>query len=182
MNRPILPATDVATAPAESIAPWQVGNLILPPELGRRPLPQPISLSAALVPHPQYPGDGYYPSNPTQFYKFPQPAPVLNPAPGGGASSNAASGSTPSTTTRAEVSVVIRNPEQTGVAVNYVVDGITYKTENGSVQRLVVGPSSRILFDRSGDFGVQRYAISAGVYEFRSSDTGWALVKLRPTP
>jgi hypothetical protein len=36
MNRAILPTTDVAAVPAESIAPWQVGDLIPPPELDRR--------------------------------------------------------------------------------------------------------------------------------------------------
>jgi hypothetical protein len=146
------------------------------------PLPQLIALSAVLVPHPQYPGYGYDPSDPTQLYQLPQPAPVLNPAPGGGASSHPSPGSTPAPTTRAQVSVVIRNPEQAGMAVNYVVDGFAYKTASGGLQRLVVGPSSTIRYDRGGAFGVQRYALSEGVYEFRASDTGWALVKLRPTP
>ncbi len=36
MNRSILPATDAASAPAESIAPWQVGDLMPPPALDRR--------------------------------------------------------------------------------------------------------------------------------------------------
>ena len=143
------------------------------------PLPQPMALSAALVPHPQYPGYGYYPSNPAQLYRLPQPVPALNPSPGGDASSGSAPGSTPDTTAPAQISVVIRNPERTGVAVNYVVDGVIYRTESGGLERLLVGPSSAIRYDRGGDFGVQQYALSAGVYEFRSSDTGWALVKLR---
>ena len=42
--------------------------------------------------------------------------------------------------------------------------------------------SSTIWYDRGGDFGVQRYALSVGVYEFRSSGAGWGLVKLRPMP
>ena len=77
--------------------------------------------------------------------------------------------------------MVIANPEQMRVAVNYVVDGVSYKTESGRVQRLVVGPSSTIIYDRGGAFGVDRYALSAGVYEFRASDRGWVLVKLRAT-
>jgi hypothetical protein len=145
------------------------------------PLPQPTGLSAVLVPHPQYPGYSYYPSAPAQLYQLPQPLPVLNPAPGDVEPSSSAPGSTPETTTRAQVSVVILNPEHTRVAVNYVVDGVTYKTESGGLQRLVLGLSSTIRYDRGGDFGVQRYGLSAGVYEFRSSDTGWALVKLRPS-
>ncbi len=81
---------------------------------------------------------------------------------------------------RAAVSVVIVNPEQTGVTVSYVVDGVVYTTVSGALRQLVVTPSSTIAYDRGGDFGVERYALSAGVYEFRSSDRGWALVKLRP--
>ena len=146
------------------------------------PLPNPIALGVALVPHPPYPGYGYDPSDPTQLYPLPQPAPVLNPSPAGGSSSHPAPGSTPGTPPPAPLSVVIRNPAKWGVAVNYVVDGVTYKTESGGLQTLVVGPSSTIRYDRGGDFGVQRYALSAGEYEFRSSDTGWALVKLRPSP
>ena len=146
------------------------------------PRPQPIPMDATLIPHPQYPGYGYYPSKPTQLYQIPQPVPVLNPAPGGGSSSRSSPASTADTTTRAQVSVVIRNAEQTGVDVNYVVDDVAYKAVSGGLQRLVVGPSSTIHYDRGGTFGVQRYGLSGGVYEFRSSDTGWALVKLRPAP
>lgn len=78
--------------------------------------------------------------------------------------------------------MVILNSEESGKAVKYVVDGVTHKTESGRVQRVSVGPSSAILFDRGGDFGVQRYALSAGAYEFRPSDKGWALFKLQPLP
>jgi hypothetical protein len=80
------------------------------------------------------------------------------------------------------VCVLIVNPEQTGVAVNYVVDGITCRTKPGGRQSLIVGPSSTVYYDRGGDFGVKRYSLSGGVYEFRSSDAGWQLVKLPPLP
>jgi hypothetical protein len=139
-------------------------------------------LKTSSVSHPQYPGLGYYPCNPGQRYQFSQPFPALIAAPGGGASSSRAPGSTPATKPREPVSVMIRNTEQSGVAVSYVVDGVVYKTESGGLERLVAGTSSTILYDRGGAFGVQRYALSAGEYEFRSSDTGWALVKLRPMP
>jgi hypothetical protein len=93
-----------------------------------------------------------------------------------------AAGSAATVTVPPQVSVVvIQNPEQSGLAVNYVVDGVTFRTEPGGRQSLVVGPSSTICFDRGGDFGVARYALSAGVYEFRSSAAGWGLVKLKST-
>ncbi len=91
-----------------------------------------------------------------------------------------APGWSPFGTAPAGVSVVIVNAERTGVTVSYVVDGVVYKTGSGGEQRLVVAPTGTIAYDRGGDFGVQRYALSAGAYEFRASETGWALVKLRP--
>ncbi len=146
------------------------------------PLPTPVPVSAGIVPHPQDPGYGYDPSHPAQRVQLPQPVPAVNPAPGGGTSSDSAPGSTPEKPTRAKVSVVIFNPEETRVAVNYVVDGVTYRTESGGLQRLVTGPKSTIRYDKGGDFGAERYALSPGDYEFRSSATGWALVKLRRAP
>jgi hypothetical protein len=91
-----------------------------------------------------------------------------------------APGWSPFVTPRAGVSVVIVNPARTGVAVSYVVDGVVYRTASGDQRTLVVAPTATIAYDRGGDFGVQRYALSAGAYEFRVSETGWALVKLRP--
>lgn len=147
------------------------------------PLPQPITPGATLIPHPQYPGYGYYPANPTQLYQLKRPGPGSNPAPAGMAAASSAVGSTPGArTSPARVSVVILNSERSGGPVNYVVDRVTYKTDSGRLQRLAVGPSSSIAFDRGGDFGVQRYALSAGVYEFRTSDRGWALFKVDSAP
>ena len=37
------------------------------------PLPRSIPMGETLITHPQYPGFGYYPSNPTQLYQLPQP-------------------------------------------------------------------------------------------------------------
>jgi hypothetical protein len=91
-----------------------------------------------------------------------------------------APGWSPFVTPRAGVSVVIVNPARTGVAVSYVVDGVVYRTASGDQRTLVVAPTATIAYDRGGDFGVQRYALSAGAYEFRVSETGWTLVKLRP--
>ena len=93
----------------------------------------------------------------------------------------AASAPAPVTVTPQVAVAVILNLEQSGLAVNYVVDGVTYRTERGGRQSLVVGPSSTIWYDRGGDFGVQRYAPP---WACTNSDraAGWGLVKLRPMP
>jgi hypothetical protein len=147
------------------------------------PRQQPIPPGETLIPHPQYPGYGYYPSNPTQLYHLPQQVRFSNPGPAEGASVGSASGTTPGVpATPAQVPVVIVNAGQSGTAVDYVVSGVIYKAESGQQQRLEVSPGSTIHYDRGGNLGEQRYALSAGVYEFRSSDAGWALFKLRPPP
>jgi hypothetical protein len=157
-------------------------DLLLPPGPWV-PWPQPIPMDSTLIPHPQYPGYGYYPSNPTQLYQLPQPASFPSPSPSGSVSAGLASGSTPGATAPpAQVPVVIVNAGPSGTAIDYVIDGVAYKTESGQQQRLAVSPTSTILYNRGGDLGEQRYALSAGVYEFQSSDTGWALFKLPPTP
>jgi hypothetical protein len=147
------------------------------------PRPRPIPLGATLIPHPQYPGYGYDPSNPAQLYRLTQAATLQNPDPSGGVSAGSAAGSTPGAiATPSRVAVVIVNAGPSATAIDYEIDGVAYRTESGQQKRLAVGPTSTILYNRGGDLGVDRYALSAGVYEFRSSGTGWALFKLPPTP
>jgi hypothetical protein len=146
-------------------------------------VPPRIPLGETLIAHPQYPGYGYYPSNPTQLYQLAQPGSLPDPQPSEGVSAGSAPGLPPgATTTPAQFPVVIVNAGQPGTAIDYVIDGVAYKTETGQQQGLAVSPGSTILYNRGGNLGQQRYALSAGVYEFQSSDTGWALFKLRPTP
>lgn len=145
------------------------------------PLPNPLAATAGLgVPLP-YPGYGAAAATPLPG-GGPSPLPVAAPALGAPPTSLTVPAPAPGVLPWALPSVTIVNPRQTGTAVNYVVDGATYRTESGELQNLATGPSSTILYDRGGTFGVQRYALSAGVYEFRPSETGWALVKLRKTP
>lgn len=127
--------------------------------------PSSTTSTAALIPHPQYPGYGYYPSNPSQLYQLPQ-----------------AGTSATQTAAPAQTFAVILNSEASDSPVKYVVDGVVYTTESGRRQQLAVDRGSEIAYDRGGDFGVQKYALPAGVYEFRSSETGWALVKLNALP
>jgi hypothetical protein len=136
---------------------WLPAGPLMPPPLRVAP-------GETLVAHPQYPGYGYYPSNPAQLYQLPQ------------AASDPSAGAAPE-----QVAVVIVNAGEPGTAVEYVVDGLSYKSESGQQQRLVVRPRSAIVYDRGGELGAQRYTLSAGVYEFRSGTDGWALFKLKAT-
>ncbi len=128
------------------------------------PPPSRIPVGETLVAHPQYPGYGYYPSNTAQLYRLPQ------------AANDPSAGAAPEL-----VAVVIVNAGEPGTAVEYIVDGLTYKIESGQQQRLVVRPRSSIVYDRGGELGAQRYTLSAGVYEFRSGTHGWAIFKLKAT-
>jgi hypothetical protein len=131
------------------------------------PLPRSIPPGETLIAHPQYPGYGYYASNPTQLYQLPQPeAPSI----------------LPTTTAETQFAVVISNAGPSGATIDYVIDGVAYSTESSQHQRLVVSPRSTIVYNRGGDLGVQRYSLSAGVYEFQSHEAGWALFKLKPPP
>lgn len=130
------------------------------------PRQAPIPMGATLIPHPQYPGFGYLPADPTQLYALPQGS--ISPA------------STPSApvVAPARVPVVIRNSGQPGAAVDYVVDGVTYRIDGGGAQELAVSPSSTIVYERGGASGARRYSLTAGVYEFRSERAEWALYRL----
>jgi hypothetical protein len=132
------------------------------------PPPAPVPMGATLIPHPQYPGYGYHPADPAQLYRLPQPVPPPGPA--------------VATADPAPVIVEIRNPGPPGTAVEYEVDGVTYRTEGGGVQKLTVGPSSIIRYDRGPGLGAQQYALSAGVYEFEPGAAGRALFKRPVTP
>jgi hypothetical protein len=77
---------------------------------------------------------------------------------------------------------VVVNAGPPGTTITYVVDGIAYHTEGGQQQRLTIRPTSTIVYDRGGGLGEQRYALSSGVYEFESGDTGWALFKRPAAP
>ncbi len=65
--------------------------------------------------------------------------------------------------------------------MDFAIDGVTYKVASGPPQQLAVTSASEVTFDRGGSLGNQRYSLSAGAYEFRPTDAGWALYKL-PAP
>lgn len=136
----------------------------------------PVAPNPALILHPQYPGYGYFPSDPSHLYRLPQPASVTSAETPGGASPAPAPAAT------AEIPIEVVNAGRPGTNVDYIIDGVAYKVEGGRRQKLAVGPASTIAYDRGGGLGEQLYSLPAGVYEFRPADSGWAFVKLRPTP
>ncbi len=138
----------------------------------RVPKPTQTGVGATLVPHPQYPGYGYDPSNPTQLYPLAQQGSQDNP--GQPASSTGAT-----TPPAAELAEIV-NTNQSGSAVSYVIDGATYTTDAGQRQKVSVTPSSTIVFTPGAGLNDQQYALSTGLYEFRSTGAGWALFRFEP--
>ena len=158
----------------------------------------------SLVSHPQYPGYYYYPSQPAQLYYYPtsqpiqpqvpaaatfvgppSPASLANVAPVNVPSSMAPSANPvtfnvapPSKT----IAVLISNPAETGVPINFVVDGTAYSVPSGYTQKLVATTSSVVEFDRGDLLGDGRYGLTEGPYEFRYADKGWELYKLPAKP
>lgn len=129
----------------------------------------PVPADPVLTPHPQYPGYGYFPSDPGHLYRLPQPASPTADTP----TSPGASAATP-------LFVEIVNAGPPGEAVAYLVDGVVHRVEGGRRERIAIGPDSTIAFDRGGGLGTQRYRLSAGVYEFRSGESGWAFFRVQP--
>jgi hypothetical protein len=64
----------------------------------------------------------------------------------------------------------------------FAINGVAHLVTSGTRQRLILAPASTITYDGGGSIGQRRYSISQGLYEFRSTDEGWALFKLRDTP
>ncbi len=170
---------------------------------------------SGLMPHPQYPGYYYYPTQPGQLYTYqnpqgaPPPAQVTASAPvptnyvGAPASgvvpptyvgppaqgSSPISGIVPANPVTFNVgpplktiTVYISNPGDTGVPINFAVDGTAYNVPSGYTQRLVGTASSIVEFDRGDLFGDGRYRLTDGSYEFRYTDKGWELYKRPANP
>src|SRR5262249_5262358 len=77
-------------------------------------------------------------------------------------------------------SITIVNAGPVGVA--FAINGVAHLVASGSRQKIILAPASTITYDGGGSIGQRRYSISQGLYEFRSTNEGWALYKLRDTP
>jgi hypothetical protein len=72
--------------------------------------------------------------------------------------------------------VVIRNSSGKGVPVAFLVDDRSEELGDGQ-SRTFSGSSHVVEFDRGGDLGTARYELTAGVYAFAVTDSGWELVR-----
>jgi hypothetical protein len=150
------------------------GDVFLPLGFYRLPPPTPpVPPTPALIAHPQYPGYGYFPSDPYHLYRLPPPASATNavaPADGSTVRDPAAAA--------AHIPIEIVNAGRPGTNVECVIDGVAYQIEGGGRQKLDVGPKATVAYDRGSGLGTQRYALAAGMYEFRPSEVGWGLFKV----
>jgi hypothetical protein len=81
-----------------------------------------------------------------------------------------------------KITITIVNAELAGAGVAFDIDGVAHQAPAGSRQDLAVAPGSTITYDGGGSLGQRRHLLSSGLYEFRSTDKGWALYKLAGTP
>lgn len=77
--------------------------------------------------------------------------------------------------------ILIRNPEENEVAVNYTLDSHSFACNAGYHQHLRTGDSYVIRFDRgvSDEIAVAKYQLRPGTYTFQLTDGGWQLIASR---
>ena len=157
---------------------WAQWDLFLPQGFyPMPPLAAQVPVNPGLIPHPQYPGFGYFPSDPDHLYRLPQGAT------GTTAGATAAASTTGATdgTGGARVSIEIVNTAPAGTTVTFYINGVAYQIEGGGRWKLDVRPRSTIAYDRSSGLGRWRHTLSSGVYEFQPRESGWALFKVGPS-
>ncbi len=74
--------------------------------------------------------------------------------------------------------ISIVNVESAGTDVSFAIDGLPHQVDGGSRLNLSVAQDAIITYDAGGSLGGQRYMMSPGVFEFRSTPDGWVLYKL----
>jgi hypothetical protein len=84
-----------------------------------------------------------------------------------------AQAATPASAPRA---VTIRNPQDSGGSVYFVVDGQDeWELRPGQVRTLAGQQTRQVTVDRGGDFGLAERELTAGTYQFVITDEGWEL-------
>jgi hypothetical protein len=64
---------------------------------------------------------------------------------------------------------------ETGLSVTYVLAGTSYGLTTGNAHKYQLAQAAIIEFDRGGSFGLARYTLAPGTYEFSVTDKGWDL-------
>lgn len=73
--------------------------------------------------------------------------------------------------------IKITNPASSTAPINYSLNGYNYVIRPGESQTLVNDRGWTIQFDRGGSFGLARYSLSPGLFEFTVAATGWDIVQ-----
>lgn len=71
----------------------------------------------------------------------------------------------------------ITNPPNSGVTLNYTLNGTPYSIAPGSAQTFSEDRSWVIDFNRGGNGGFAQYQLHVGVYSFAATDHGWELYR-----
>jgi hypothetical protein len=75
------------------------------------------------------------------------------------------------------IRVVVVNPEATGQTIAFVLDGQEHHLDPARLLDEYSVDAMLIAFDRGGGFGIARYSLTEGVYEFVRTERGWDLVR-----
>lgn len=73
--------------------------------------------------------------------------------------------------------VIIENSADNGTALNYSLNGHDYTIQPGQTQRITNDRNWIVEFDRGSGQGTGRYTLSEGRFKFKSTDSGWDLVR-----
>ena len=156
------------------------GSTYYPGSVTTQPTYTPTTYQEQLVPSPTSPGYYYYPSNPGQLYYYPTQQGVAPPSSVPTRTQPAAT-APPTLRTNAppvrKFTVKIVNPENTGVDINYAIDGVEYSIPSGKVQSYSIASGSTIAFSRGETEGEALYGLSEGAYEFKYTDSGWEVFR-----
>ena len=78
---------------------------------------------------------------------------------------------------RVKSGVLLTNPAENSVEINYVLGNNSYSMKAGYTQTLAEGQKWVIKFNRGESFGQAQYTLEDGTYAFGTSDKGWELYK-----
>jgi hypothetical protein len=71
--------------------------------------------------------------------------------------------------------LVVANPEKNGVTMPFLLNGQNVELPAGKSLELPTDRAWEIKFDHGGGFGVARYSLTGGVYQFTHTGHGWEL-------
>jgi hypothetical protein len=71
--------------------------------------------------------------------------------------------------------VAVINPVETGVTLQFLVDGQLKSLPCGSRLELAAAQPRVVDFDRGESFGRARYSLDDGLYTFTATEQGWEL-------